>query len=82
MTATDDRMHGVAGLRVGAETLLTTEKDMTKLRRLEFDWPVPLRSLAIKIDFAGQGGKMLMALVNKLFEEEFGSNAQTEIRAD
>ncbi len=60
---------------------MTTEKDMVKLRRLEHDWPVPLRSLQIKIDFAGGGGKMLLALVDELFEEPPTDDSAT-VRAD
>ncbi len=81
-TSSDCRRISQVTQRAGADMLLTTEKDMVKLRRLKFDWPVPLRSLQIKIDFAGAGGKMLLALVNDLFREEPGSNAPATLPAD
>ena len=77
----DCRRITAAARNVGAEILLTTEKDMVKLRRLEHDWPVPLRSLQIKIDFSGGGGKMLLALVDVLFEEPHTDDSAT-VRAD
>ncbi len=78
---TDCRRITAAARSVGAEILVTTEKDMVKLQRLEHDWPVPLRSLQIKIDFAGGGGKMLLALVDELFEEPRTDDSAT-VRAD
>ena len=77
----DCRRITAAARSVGAEILVTTEKDMVKLRRLEHDWPVPLRSLQIKLDFAGGGGKMLLALVDELFEEPPADDSAT-VRAD
>ncbi|MCH8964078.1 MAG: tetraacyldisaccharide 4'-kinase [Planctomycetes bacterium] len=73
----DCRRITAAARSMGAEILLTTEKDMVKLRHLEHDWPAPLRSLQIKIDFAGSGGKMLLALVNELFEEPPADDSAT-----
>jgi tetraacyldisaccharide 4'-kinase len=80
-TLADCRKIADAARSAEAELVLTTEKDMVKLRRLEHDWPLPLRSLQIKIDFAGGGGKMLLALVNELFEEPPTDDAAT-LRAD
>ncbi|MCZ6652843.1 MAG: tetraacyldisaccharide 4'-kinase [Planctomycetota bacterium] len=73
----DCRRITAAARSVGAEILVTTEKDMVKLRRLEHDWPVTLRSLQIKIDFAAGGGKMLLALVDELFEEPCTDDSAT-----
>lgn len=56
--------------QAGAEMMLTTEKDLVKLRSLQFDWPMPLSALRIVIDFVGDGGKMLLALVNELCEAQ------------
>lgn len=81
-TVSDCREISHTAQLVGAEFLVTTEKDMVKLTRLSFDWPVPLRCLRIKIDFVAQGGKMLLALVNDLFDEEPQDNGSLPLPAD
>ena len=81
-TLSDCRRIAAAALTAGAESLLTTEKDLVKLARLQFDWPVPLRALRIKIDFAGGGDNMLLARVQELVPEEDASDAPSALPAD
>ncbi len=81
-TLPDCSRIATAALAAGAELLLTTEKDLVKLERLQFDWPVPLRALRIKIDFAGDGDKMLLARVQQLVPEEDASDAPSALPAD
>ena len=81
-TPSDCHDIAAAALTAGAELLLTTEKDLVKLARLQFDWPVPLRALRIRIDFAGDGDKMLLARVQELVPEEDASDAPSALPAD
>ncbi len=52
--------------RAGADLILMTEKDRTKVQRLSFAWSLPPWALQIKIDFGGNGGKMLLNIVQEL----------------
>ncbi|MCG3139004.1 MAG: Tetraacyldisaccharide 4'-kinase [Phycisphaerae bacterium] len=56
--------------RAEVEVLLTTEKDLVKLRQVAFEWPLPLLALQIKIDFLAEGAKMLQNRVVELFAPE------------
>jgi len=69
-TTTDCHRICEQAQKLEVDLLLTTEKDMIKLKELEFEWPLPLWALKIKIDFIGQGGKILLDLVEQLFREE------------
>jgi tetraacyldisaccharide 4'-kinase len=64
---------------VDAEFLLTTEKDMVKLKNLKHPWPIPLMALQITIDFVGEGGNMLLNLVEARLKEAVAHDAPTSI---
>ncbi len=62
-TIADCQQLAAAAERSDADAIITTEKDLVKLKRIEFDWPCPVHALRIVVDFVGQGGKMLLGKV-------------------
>ena len=62
---TKDDIQQICGVAqsTGAEAVITTEKDLIKLRRLGWSGPLPLWALQIAVDFAADGGKMLQEQV-------------------
>lgn len=75
--ALDDRAQ-----QLGASALVTTEKDLIKLRRLPFHWSSALWALKIDIDFVGQGGKMLVRLVDQVLQEHRAEHGASPLPAD
>ncbi len=48
-----------AAAQAGAEQVWVTEKDAVKLAEFGDAWPLPVRALAVRIDFCDDGGRML-----------------------
>jgi tetraacyldisaccharide 4'-kinase len=58
-TVEDCRHIRDTAMMLGAEALVTTEKDMIKIMSLNMTWPCPLWAVGVEIDFAGEGGRIL-----------------------
>lgn len=64
---TAEDVHAVCGRArdAGADAVLTTAKDAVKLVRLRSDWVLPVRVLDVRIDFLGEGGKIVDQLLTQ-----------------
>ena len=64
-TLDDARRISESAVEEGA-FLLTTEKDAVKLETLDYDWPVPVQVLMVRIGYQGDGGDVLDGLLDRV----------------